>query len=260
MEQYVITPAAGKRLIAKGIAMHPEIQKVLHGSGTMVITAGTTNGYVAEEILAIIGGIEEFQRNRFFRGITVPPSFPVSAGPGAGGDGKPHGDVGDIIITDGVWQKDKMFIDVVDSLTEGDIIIKGANALDMNRKRAAICVGHPKAGTIGIALQATIGRRVRLIIPVGLEKRIFGDIDDLARRLNSPGMSGPRLLPVPGEVFTELDALQLLTGVKAELIAGGGVCGAEGSVRIAVSGEAGQLKAADDLLNSILAEPLFSLD
>jgi len=39
-------------------------------------------------------------------------------------------------------------------LKEGDIILKGANALDMSRRQAAILIGHPKAGTIGIVLQA----------------------------------------------------------------------------------------------------------
>jgi len=46
MKQFVITPAAGKSLIGKGMAMHPEIIKVLK-TGTLVIIAGTTNGYVA---------------------------------------------------------------------------------------------------------------------------------------------------------------------------------------------------------------------
>ena len=257
MKQYVVTPAAGKRLIGKGMAAHPEIKKVLNNSGIIAIAAGTTNGYVAEEILKVIGGAEEFRRNRFFRGITLPPSFAVTETGQLPDDGKFPGDV---IISDGVWQKGKTIADIADSLKEGDIIVKGANALDLNRKRAAIYIGHPKGGTIGIALQAVIGRRVRLILPVGLEKRIYGDLDEVARKLNSPGVKGPRLLPVPGEVFTELDALELLAGAKAELVAAGGVCGAEGSVWLAVGGDAGQLDAAENLLESILKEPPFFLD
>jgi hypothetical protein len=257
MKQYVVTPAAGKRLIGKGMAMHPEIQKTLHGGGTIAVAAGTTNGYVAEEILKVIGGAEEFRRNRFFRGITLPPSFSVTETGQLPGDGTFPDDV---IISGGVWQKGKTIADIVDSLKEGDIIVKGANALDLNRKRAAIYIGHPKGGTIATALQAVVGRRVRLILAVGLEKRIFGDLDEVARKINSPGVEGPRLLPAPGEVFTELDALELLTGAKAELVAAGGVCGAEGSVWLAVDGEAAQLEAAENLLESILKEPLFSLE
>ena len=68
MKQYVITPAAGKRLIGRGIAEHSEVRNALN-SGILVIVAGTTNGYVAEELLSSIGDIKGFQRRRFFRGI-----------------------------------------------------------------------------------------------------------------------------------------------------------------------------------------------
>ena len=64
---------------------------------------------------------------------------------------------GDVVIVKGVWQKGKTIGDVVDSLKEGDVIVKGANALDLDRKQAAILIGHPKAGTIGLALPADCG-------------------------------------------------------------------------------------------------------
>ena len=69
-----------------------------------------------------------------------------------------------------------------------------------------------------------------MIIPVGLEKRISDTIDTLAQILNEPGCTDPRLMPVQGEIITELEAIKHLTGVNAKLIAAGGVCGAEGSV------------------------------
>jgi hypothetical protein len=50
IRQYPLTPAAGKRLIAKGLAAHPWVTEVLR-TGRLVIVAGTTNGYVAEDIL-----------------------------------------------------------------------------------------------------------------------------------------------------------------------------------------------------------------
>jgi ATP-dependent protease Clp ATPase subunit len=70
MKQFLITPSAGKRLIAKTLANHPAIRKALK-NGTIVIVAGTTNGYVAEEILNMLG-VNDFSRKHFFRGITVP--------------------------------------------------------------------------------------------------------------------------------------------------------------------------------------------
>ncbi|MGB9837450.1 hypothetical protein [Methanothermobacter sp.] len=37
-----------------GMLQHPDLERVLE-DGTLVIIAGTTNGYIAEEILAGIG-------------------------------------------------------------------------------------------------------------------------------------------------------------------------------------------------------------
>jgi hypothetical protein len=251
MKQFLITPAAGKRLIGRAMVSHPAIRSALE-SGTVAILAGTTNGYVAEELLSSIGQVEGFSRKGFIRGVTLPPLPPGEKRAGEGAEFP-----GDVIITGGRWEKGKTIFDVVDDLKEGDAVLKGANALDPVRKQAAIYIGHPKAGTIGVSLQAAAGRRVRLILPVGLEKRTFSDLMELATRLNVPGVEGPRLLPVPGEVFTELDAVSLLTGAQAELVAAGGVCGAEGSVWIAVSGTAEQVMAAQELLKSVAFEPPF---
>ena len=255
MKLFVITPACGKRLIGKALTVHPAILDSLK-SGTVVIVAGTTNGYVAEEILMRIDQAEGFARRRFFRGITLPPSRPTTE---TGRLPDENAFPGDVIIVNGLWQKGKTIFDVINDLKEGDIILKGANALDLLRGQAAIFIGHPKAGTIGVALQAVIGRRVRLILPVGLEKRTVGNLTDLAIRLNAPGAQGPRLLPVPGQVFTEIDAISLLTGATAELVASGGVCGAEGCFWLGVSGTPEQIQAAEKLLKSVSSEPPFEL-
>ena len=76
-KQFLITPAAGKRLIAKSMLFIPAIKKALE-SKTIVIIAGTTNGYVAEELLGDINQAAQFSRNRFFRGVTMPPRYSVT--------------------------------------------------------------------------------------------------------------------------------------------------------------------------------------
>jgi hypothetical protein len=255
LKQFVVTPSAGKRLIARALAADDTVLNALK-QGTVVIVAGTTNGYVAEELLKVIGVSDGFSKKRFFRGITLPPDQAITS-EGRLSDGSEF--PGDVVITRKVWQKGKTIFDVVDDLKEGDVIIKGANAVDLQRKQAALLIGHPKAGTIGVALQAVAGRRVKLIIAVGLEKRVHGDLCYLAEKVNMPGAGGYRLLPIPGKVFTEIEAVQLLTGATAEIIACGGVCGAEGSCWLAVSGTKTQEDAAEKLLTSIAAEPPFSL-
>ncbi len=256
MKQFLITPSMGKRLIAKTLATHPAIKKALKNA-TIVIVAGTTNGYVAEEILKTYKIAEDFSRKHFFRGITMPPAKTVTSEGRLADESK---FLGDVVIVRGVWQRGKTLIDVVDDLKEGDVILKGANALDLLRKQAAILIGHPKAGTIGLALPAIVGRRVKLIIPVGLEKRVDSDLTDLANKLNVPGAGGYRLMPVPGEVFTELDALRALTAAEVDLIAAGGVCGGEGSCWIAISGEVEQEEFAQQVVASVANEPAFTED
>ena len=253
MKQFLITPAAGKRLIAKTLANHPAVKKALK-NGTVVIVAGTTNGYVAEEIFKAHHIENDFSRKHFFRGITLPSKRSVT---GTGRLPDVSAFPGDVVIVRGVWQRGKLIEDVVDSLKEGDVILKGANALDLTRRQAAVLIGHPKAGTMGLALPAVVGRRVKLIIPVGVEKRVNGDLFALAQKLNAPGACGSRLLPVPGEVFTELDALAVLTGACVELIASGGVCGAEGACWVAVSGSEEQEEYAKQIVASVADEPAF---
>jgi hypothetical protein len=220
-------------------------------NNTLVIIAGTTNGYVAEELLKALN-IEGFSRKHFFRGLTRPPAMQLS----------PEGRLfdesqfpGDVVITKGKWQKGKTINDVVDSLKEDDVIIKGANALNLEHKQAAVLIGHPKAGTIGITLPAVVGRRIKLIIAVGLEKRVNTNLHIIAEKINTPNNNGYRLLPIPGQIFTELDAITQLTGATAELIAAGGICGAEGAIYLSIHGSKKQEENTEKLFNQITTEP-----
>ncbi len=256
MIQMVITPAAGKRLIARALVNHAAIRTALE-SGTVVIVAGTTNGYVAEELLHACGCGEGFSRRGFFRGITLPPCGKTTDTGRLADEG---GFPGDVVIRKGTWLKGKTLFDVVDELGEGDVILKGANAVDPAGKGAGILIGHPEGGTIVAALGAVVGRRVRLILPVGLEKRVSTGLRDIAALLDAPGARGARMLPVPGEVVTELEAIGILTGARAELVAAGGVCGAEGAVWLAISGTAEQEESARAILAGLCGEPMFSLE
>jgi hypothetical protein len=247
MKQFVVTAAMGKRLIARGIAALPVIQDVL-ADGTLVIVAGTTNGYVAEELLAATGQGEGFSREGFRRGTVMPPKLDPSQLVEAKLEG-------DVVLVDGRWQRGKTIFDVADKLQAGDVILKGANAVDLDAYQAAVLIGHPQAGTAGAAVAAAVGRRVQMIVPVGLEKRVPGPIMDLAEAVNGPGAEGPSLLPLPGSVFTELDAIDLLTGGDSVLIAAGGIYGAEGASWIGVAGEPEQLAAAEELIASVADEP-----
>lgn len=247
--QFHITVPAGKRLIAKAVISLEQIKNALEND-TIVIIAGSTNGYVAEELLKHIDQIGDFSRNTFFRGITP--------GPGKKIDTTGTYFNTDVVIEKGQWSIGKTIFDVSDSLGKKDIIIKGANAIDSERLLAGIQVRTPSLGPSGPMMQAIIGKRSELIIPVGLEKRIFGNIAQVVSKVNSPSTTtGMRMIAVSGTIITELEAIEMLTGASAELVAGGGIFGGEGGSWIAVTGTDEQLNSAKDLINSIINEPQF---
>jgi hypothetical protein len=256
IRQYPLTPSVGKRLIAKALTHHPLVTRTLRG-GRLVIVAGTTNGYVAEEILAHIGQSVGFSRRHFFRGMTIPPARITGA---SGRFPDNSGFPGDVVIDKGVWKRAKTIFEVADDLSADDLILKGANALDLASGHAANFIDHSDAGPMAAVLPAVLGRRAKLIIPVGLEKRVSGNLLDLASRLSASDAKGPRLCPLPGQVFTEIDAIFLATGARATLVGAGGVGGAEGCVWLAVEGNDEQLGEVETLMRKIHAEPPFLVE
>lgn len=245
---YLLTPAAGKRLIAKAVLNLEQMKEALI-SNTIVIVSGTTNSYLVEELFKVLNIEEDFDKASFHRGVTTAP-----------GKQLPSSDRTlaslDIVIERGSWKKEKTIFDVAEDLIQGDIIIKGANAVEASHRQAGVLIGNPTLGTSLPIIQSILGKRVELIVPIGLEKRILVDISHAAELLNGPEASGLRLLPLQGTIVTEIEAIYNLTGAKAELVAAGGVCGAEGSVWLAVSGTEEQQAAMAALYEHVEKEPL----
>ena len=79
----------------------------------MVVVAGTTNGYVAGELLGVLGQRNGLSRNTFFRGITTPPNVPRNEmGRLFGGNQFP----GDVVIAKGKRQVGKTIFEPVDQI------------------------------------------------------------------------------------------------------------------------------------------------
>ena len=249
-----LTVSAGKRLIGRAIAEMSEVYEAMMNR-TVVVIAGTTNSYIAEELLRKIGQEEGFERAAFMRGITLPPLYQV------GENGRVCGKafMGDVVIREGKWLKGLTIIDVIDELKKGDIIMKGANAANFEKNQAGILIGDQKGGTILASMQAVIGRRVELYLPVGLEKRVLDDLHAVAAVVNNPDALGHRLYVTSGHIINELEAIAVLTGLQATLMGAGGVCGAEGGIWLTIFGEEEKVKAADAVLSEIVKEPPFEL-
>ena len=140
----------------------------------------------------------------------------------------------------------------------GDVVIKGANALDYKNKVAGVNIGDPAGGTMGIIMPYVVARKANLVIPVGLEKLVAGDVVNLSLMMREPieslnGLQSMFLLT--GEIVTELEAINILTGATAFQCSAGGIGGAEGAVWLVFRGTRAQVSKALELVGSIQGEP-----
>jgi hypothetical protein len=241
-----LTPAEGKRLIAKGLLATEAIQDALN-HGYLCVTMGTTSSYLVEEILG------EYDKTRHIAGVVVPKGLSVVKGEVR------HSDA---IFHKGEYIGGKKVVDILDELGPKDVIIKCANALDANLV-PLVLLAHPTGGSIGSFIGAAASKNIILVMPAGFEKCIPVPYDVIVGQFGkdkwdySFGM-GVGIIPVPtGIPFTEGDALDALFGVWATPIAAGGVNGAEGSVTLFVEGDAEKIKEAYEFLVEIKGEPPF---
>lgn len=237
--QISLTPAAGKQLIALALAQNEHLLNAVR-EHTVVIVAGTTNTYIAKAVLEAIGE-EGFTGKHFFRGIVSGQPVPADL---------PEMD-GDVVIEKGHWIHGKIIQEVAPTLRAGDIILKGANAVDLQTGEAAVMIGHPEGGTLTSIIAAAIGRRVEVMVPVGVEKRVDGPVSRLCSLCNDPEAGGTRLAMAPGKAYTEIDAIRELTGAQSTLIAAGGICGYEGIAWFQCTGTEEQLEQVKHLWQKV---------
>lgn len=244
---FVFTPSESKRLIARAVSQMKPVRRALK-DGTVLICTGSTNACVLEEILG-----EEFPHYRYLSGHTLPAKASRALIPP---DRRP-----DVILRQGKVDPDLDRFSALEGMQPDDVYIKGANALNYEQKVAGILIGgFGGGGSIGAALGHIAGRRLRLVLPIGLEKCTAHDIYEVSERLNRHGdyePDPPRMVAVRGEIVTEIEALHILTGVTSHHIASGGIAGAEGAVWLLAEGTGGQVEKARRIAGEIAGEPSF---
>jgi hypothetical protein len=244
--QFVLTVAESKRLIAKAVAALPDVQRAMK-TGTVVVATGTTNAYVLEELWG-----RKIDKRCYRSGITTPDEPERSP--------EPQGEkIPDAVFIEGKLDPRYDRVNAVQDMKKGDIYIKGANALNYDDYVAGILIGGLDGSTIGNTIGHIIGKQIQLVIPVGLEKLTYEDINELHLLASEEDYEGPRLWPITGTIVTEIEAMALLAGVDAYLYSAGGIAGAEGSVRILVEGSDEEVEAAAKLIASIKGEPRYLL-
>lgn len=242
----VLTPAESRRLIARAVASLAEVASALE-NGRLIIGGGTTNAYVAEELLG-----QPVSKWRYAAGVIADSRLGVTADrdrldPFAMKEGKPF---------PGGWTE------LLQEFDRGDVFIKGGNAVDLDGN-VGVLLGSPVGGTVGGLYGIIAARGAHLIAPIGLEKLIPDVLEaaghcGLAATDEADGIPvGMGVLPNPW-VITELEAFELLFGVDAWHIASGGIAGSEGAVTIALEGIPKAVQQAFDAARALEAEPPIS--
>ncbi|MCK8828338.1 hypothetical protein MWH25_11425 [Natroniella acetigena] len=232
-----------KRLIAKAVKELPEVKKALQHH-KIIVAGGTTNAYVAEELIG------EGLRREYYTAGTINQGLPCVT--------DPEHRIEPLTLKAGQKQEQD-WLDFLDSFGSEDVFIKGANAFDAQGV-AGVLAAHPEGGTVGFSLGTLVARGAQLIIPVGLEKRI----DSVQRASKMVGIEqidyslGRKvgLIPISnGKIITELESLEILTGVKAEQIAAGGIGDSAGAVTLVIEGEEEQVTKTMSLIKGLKGEP-----
>lgn len=242
-----LTVSEGKRLIAKGIANFPAVKAKLQ-KGIVIITSGSTNTYIAEELAGL-----DAPHGSFMTGNITPQGTP---GVNEGFERVPN-----IVLIDG--KKVEMdFEEALKQTTEGDIIFKGANMLNYEKHQAAVCIGAPDGGTTARVRKVTTGEgKAKLIVPIGLEKQVYGDLNDYEKIAS---VKTEQLAYVPrvwvhknAELFTEIEAIKTFASVNIIPFAAGGLAGREGGISLAVYGSKEEVQKVLDIVASVQGEVPF---
>lgn len=240
-----LTVSESKRLIAKGVKVYPPVVERMN-QGRIIITKGTTNTYVAEELLDIdmesgdyvLGHILPNNERKLDRSKTR----------------------SEIVLINGK-EEASSYIQALRSMEVGDIVFKGANIINYEKGQAGVLIGHPTGGTTGNIMPQIEKRNLHLIIPVGLEKCSNQDIDLLNEMTKNESISVDSKVPyvwsIKGELFTEIEAIKQFADVEVMHIASGGIGGAEGAVSLGIFGAEKEVEKALKIVEEIKGEPVF---
>ncbi|MEO5348439.1 MAG: hypothetical protein H7836_02180 [Magnetococcus sp. YQC-3] len=241
----VIRPEEGRRLIGRAVAGLPQVQARLR-TGRMVIVGGSTTRHVAWSLTGEDPGLRSFAVG-WVRDGQLGESPRDGRGPGP------------LLFEEG-QQSRGWPAPLLERFDSGDIYIKGANAIDP-QGNAAVLIGSPVGGTIGAALAILQARGGELILPVSLQKIIpsvpaaCGLLGQgrVERVMGSPVGYIP-IMAGCARIVTEGEALRLLWGVQATLVAAGGVDDCEGAIVLHLQGSREAVDGAWNLLQTLREE------
>ncbi len=242
---FTLIPSESRRLIGKAVAQMPEVKRAQE-KGYVIVNGGTTNAYVAQELL----GGDKPTPEKYTAGTNTHRLLCVT-------DADKR-DPFPIIFYQGK-RSDKKLPEALTDFHPETVVIKGANAIDATGKVAVIAAGFD-GGTMGATLGTVVSQGLRYIVPVGLEKMI-PDVEAACACTGAKTFDytmgadfGMFLIP-NADVVTEIEALKILADVEAKHVASGGVGESAGSVVLVIQGADENVKKAIEIMESIKGEP-----
>lgn len=240
---FTLTSAESRRLIAKGVVQMPEMKAALE-TAYVVLTGGTTNAYVAQELLG-----RDVDPARFTAGTNTNGVLCVT---------QPADRIPFPIVLHKGQVVQKTIREALDDFHKNTVVLKGANAIDPEGNVGVITAGFD-GGTVPAVLGTVTSQGLKLIVPVGLEKLVRSVKESSmyvgAKTFDySMGADFGIFCLTNTTPVTEIEALKILCGVEAKHVASGGIGGSEGSVVIVVLGEEANVKRAIALVEGIKGE------
>lgn len=242
---FTLKPSESKRLIAKAVLQMEEITRALQKS-YLIIAGGTTNAFVAQEIMKSATPVPQF----FGFGLSTCGVLCIS-------NPEKRSDLPFILYKGN--RVNQTVEETLQDFHQDTVIIKGANALDSSGKVGIVVSGFD-GGIVGKTIGTATSQGIKYIVPVGLEKRV--DCVEKATRAvgardldYSMGTDYGMYCLVKAHVVHEIEALRILWNLDATHVASGGFGGNEGAVTLVAEGSKENVEGAIALIKSIKGEP-----
>lgn len=243
---FTLIPVESKRLIAKAVVQMEEI-KIAKQEAYIILNGGTTNGYIAQELL----GMKDLEPQKFTAGTNTHRLLCVT-------DADKRTPF-PIILYKGE-RSAKTLPEALQDFHIESVLIKGANAVDSEGNVGVITSGFD-GGTIGATYGTAFSQGMKYIFAVGLEKMVASVKEAAAwiggaKTLDYTIGADFGIFCIPnGIVVTEIEALKILADVEAKHVASGGVGESAGAVVLVIKGEEANVRKAISIVESIKGEP-----
>jgi hypothetical protein len=245
--EVVLTPTESKRLLARAVLNRDEVKKAL-AEGMLIIHPSSTSMFMLEEL-----GLKVHEQGIWICGHISPKGLCISRGvidlrmrtPNWSSAMYPF----ELVIRKGelVPFEESALAPVLEQITPDDVYVKGVNAIDPAGKAGVLLAGRSTGGSVGLVIKKHKKVNFKIIIPVGLEKRIPIPL----RQAIKAAKEAEKAQGIPcsiwqfhGTIITEIEAFMQLFGVEAIPISAGGVCGAEGCIVWVLKGEEEKVEQA----------------